>query len=244
MLWGDGYQFPGGEIETLRLARPMGLSKACSLLLIGAGAGGAACSLAVQLGVWVSGFEADPNLAAAAIRRIAQRKLTKHAQIEVWNPAEPKFRQHLYHHGLALEPLRGRHPERTLSAIAMALKPTGHLMMIELVADSPLDPANPIVAAWARLEQRDPEAVPTAISITRILGRLGFDVRVEEDVSDRHTTQALTGWRTTVRTMKDAPPSKRAAMRYVLEAELWILRLRLMRTGQLRLVRWHAIGGG
>src|SRR5258708_7210264 len=44
-LWGEGYQFPGGEIETLRLAKPMGLSRASSLLLIGAGAGGAACSL-------------------------------------------------------------------------------------------------------------------------------------------------------------------------------------------------------
>src|ERR1700675_4859895 len=57
-LWGEGYQFPGGEIETLRLAKPLGLSKASSLLLIGAGAGGPACSLAVQCGAWVSGFEA------------------------------------------------------------------------------------------------------------------------------------------------------------------------------------------
>jgi cyclopropane fatty-acyl-phospholipid synthase-like methyltransferase len=244
ILWGDGYQFPGGEIETLRLARPMGLSKASSLLLIGAGGGGAACSLAVQLGVWVSGFEADSHLAAVAIDRIARRKVTKHAQIEVWNPEAPKFREHFYHHGLALEPLHGSQPERTLSAIATALKPAGHLVLVELVADSPLDPADPIVTAWARLERRDPGALPSAISITRILGRLGFDVRVEEDVSERHASQALTGWRTTVRIMEDVRPTRRAAMRYVQEAELWILRLRLLRTGQLRLVRWHAIGGG
>ena len=243
-LWGEGYQFPGGETETLRLAKPLGLSKASSLLLIGAGGGGPACSLAVQLGVWVSGFEADPNLVAAAIDRVTRRNLTKRAQIETWDPAHPIFREHFYHHGLALEPLHGSSPERTLAAIARALKPSGHLMMIELVANAPLDPANPVVAAWAHLERRDPKALPTEVAITRILGRLGFDVRVAEDVSDRHTHQALMGWRSTVRTMEDVPPTRREAMRCVQEAELWMLRLRLLQSGQLRLVRWHAIGGG
>ena len=55
-LWGEGYQFPGGEIETLRLAKPLGLSAASSLLLLGAGGGGPSCSRATKLGVWVSGF--------------------------------------------------------------------------------------------------------------------------------------------------------------------------------------------
>jgi cyclopropane fatty-acyl-phospholipid synthase-like methyltransferase len=243
-LWGEGYQFPGGEIETLRLAKPMGLSKASSLLLIGAGTGGPACSLAVQFGVWVSGFEADPNLVAAAVDRIARRNLTKRAQIEAWNPAEPHFRAHFYHHCLALEPLHGSQPERTLAAIAQALKPGGHLMMVELVADSPLDSTSPVVAAWGHLERRDPGALPTEVAITRTLGRLGFDVRVAEDVSDRQTRHALSGWRTTVQVMEDVRPTRRQAMRCVQEAELWMLRLRLLQTGRLRLVRWHAIGGG
>lgn len=243
-LWGDGFQFPGGEIETLRLAKPLGLSKASSLLLLGAGAGGPACALATHLGVWVSGFDTDPDLVAAAVERIAHRNLTKHAQSEIWNPREPKFREHFYHHGLALEPLHGSQPERTLSAIAAALKPSGHLMMVELVADTPLNPANPVVAAWAQVERRDPRALPTEVAITRILGRLRFDVRVAEDVSDRCRSQALTGWRSKVRGMENARPTHRQAMLCIQEAELWMLRLRLMQIGSLRLVRWHAIGGG
>src|ERR1700722_6545859 len=43
-LWGDGYQFPGGEIETLRLPKALGLSAASPLFLIGARGGGAAGS--------------------------------------------------------------------------------------------------------------------------------------------------------------------------------------------------------
>ena len=243
-LWGQGYQFPGGEIETLRLAKPLGLSKASSLLLLGAGSGGAACSLAIHLGVWVSGFESDPDLLATAVDRVTRRNLTKHAQTEMWNPAEPKFRDGFYHHGLALEALHGSQPERVLSAVARALKPSGHLAMTELIADTPLDPGNPVVAAWAHLERRNPKALPTEVTITRILGRLGFDVRVCEDVSERHVSHALAGWRSLVRVMEDAPPTRREAMSSVQEAELWLLRLRLFEIGSLRLVRWHAIGGG
>jgi cyclopropane fatty-acyl-phospholipid synthase-like methyltransferase len=243
-LWGDGYQFPGGEIETLRLAKPLGLSAASSLLLLGVGGGGPAVSVAHHLGAWVSGFESDPGLVAAAVDRIFRLNLTKRIQIEIWKPEQPNFRPHFYHHGLALEPLHGSNPERTLSAISGALKPNGHLMMLEVVADVPLDPANPIVASWARLDCRDPGTVPTEVAITRILRRLRFDVRVVEDVSERHTHEALTAWRTAVRTMEDVRPTSREAMRCIQEAELWLLRLRLFQMGLLRLVRWHAIGGG
>lgn len=243
-LWGEGYQFPGGEIEALRLAKPLGLSPASSLLLVGAGGGGPACALAAQLGVWVSGFEVDPDLVSAAAEHIARKNLAKRAQVAAWTPDAPAFRAHFYHHCLALEPLRGSRPEPALSAIAAALKPSGQLMMIELVADRPLDPADPTVQVWARLERRDPANLPTEVAITRILRRLGFDVRIAEDVSERHMHHALSGWRASVRTMEHARPTPREAMSYVREAELWLLRLRLFQMGRLRLVRWHAIGGG
>jgi cyclopropane fatty-acyl-phospholipid synthase-like methyltransferase len=242
-LWGEGYQFPGGEAETLRLANPLRLTAASSLLLLGVGGGGPACSVASHLGAWVSGFEADPGLAAAAAERIAHGNLSKRVQIETWDVNNPSFRKHFYHHGLGLEPLHGSHPGKMLSAIAGALKPDGHLMMLELVADKPLDPANPVVASWARLERRDPTKVPTEALITGILRRLHFDVRVVEDVSQRHIEQVLTGWRNSVRSMEGERPTSRKAMCCVEEAEMWLLRMRLFQIGSLRLVRWHGIGG-
>ena len=49
-LWGGGYQVPGGEIEFLRLAKPLGLSAASTLLLVGAGAVGVVDTASVSLG--------------------------------------------------------------------------------------------------------------------------------------------------------------------------------------------------
>ncbi len=241
-LWGEGFQAPGGDIEVLRLAKPLGLSSASSLLLVGAGGGGASCSIAQQLGVWVSGFEADAGLAAAATALIAQRKLTKRAAIEVWNPADPVFRKSFYHHCIALEPLRDAPVERTFAAIAQALKPGGQLMVSQIVADAPLDATDQAVAHWARLERRDSAMLPTEVAITRTLKRLGYDVRIVEDLSERHIHQALIGWRAAVRKMEDDRPSRRAAMAFVQEAELWLFKLRLFQLGKLRLVRWHGIG--
>lgn len=239
-LWGEGFLFPGGAEETLRLARPLGLTGEASLLLLGAGSGGPPRAIASQLGVWVTGFEADPELAALAAERCMRARLGRRAQVEMWYPQAPSLRVQAYHHGLALEPLRHARPEPVLSALTAALRPSGQLVMVELVADEPLDPADPIVAAWCRLERRSAE-LPTERAVTRMFGRLGFDVRIAEDISDRHVQLAMTGWSGLLRGLRDRPSPAAAAL-LVSEAELWLLRLRLMREGRMRLVRWHTLG--
>ncbi len=240
-LWGEGYVFPGGEMETLRMAKPLGLSAASSLLVLGVGGGGAACSLAVNFGAWITGYEADPDLAVVATERALKANLGKRVKIETWDPSEPEFARSYYHHAMTLEAMRGAQPEPLLAALAGALKPGGQLVMLEIAAETPLDLSDPIVAAWARLDRRPVEGTPNQVAITRVLGRLGFDVRIVEDLSQRHLQQAMIGWRRTVRRLEATKPSPREAGQVVNEAELWLLRLRLFHDRKLRLIRWHAI---
>jgi SAM-dependent methyltransferase len=242
-LWGEGFLFPGGATETLRLAKPMGLSAASSLLLLGAGSGGPPRTIATNLGVWVGGFEANPRLAALANERNARAGLGRRAQVDTWDPIAPKFPLHYYHHGMALEPLCGAKPEPVLAALSLALKPGGQLVLVEIVADLKIDPDDPMVVAWTRLDHRAP-GFPSELAITRVLRRLGFDVRIVEDISHRHMQHSIAGWRTAVRAMEDSRPALHQLALVVREAELWLTRLRLMRAGRLRLVRWHAIGRG
>src|SRR5271165_5582885 len=74
-LWGSGFIFPGGEIETLRLARPLGASAATSLLIVGVGSGGPAGSVATNMGTWVTGMESDPSLLASACKLFTKTAL-------------------------------------------------------------------------------------------------------------------------------------------------------------------------
>jgi cyclopropane fatty-acyl-phospholipid synthase-like methyltransferase len=242
-LWGEGFLFPGGREETLRLATPLGLSAASSLLLLGAGSGGPGRSITTELGSWVSGYEANANLAALANERTQRAGLGRRAEVEIWNPSEPKFPQHYYHHAIAIEPLHGAPSEPTLGAVSLALKQGGQFVLMEIVADRPLDPDDAMVATWTRLDHR-PADVPSELAITKTLGHLGFDVRIAEDTSTRDMRYAIRGWREAVRAMQGARPTLHQTALIVREAELWLARVRLMRAGKLRLVRWHAIGRG
>lgn len=239
-LWGEGFTLPGGEEEALRLARPLGLSAAASLILLGAGSGGAVRTIASHLGVWVSGFEADPDLAAAGDTHCATSGLGRRAQIATWEPENPGFPRRYYHHAVAIEAMRFAKPETTLAAIALSLRPGGQVMALEVVVDEPSDHGTKSLARWMEMEGRK-ALPPSAALVGKALGRLGFEVRVAEDVSQRHISHALRGWRHLVAALKQDRPDPAQAALIVREAELWLLRARLMREGRIRLVRWHAI---
>ncbi len=242
-IWGTGFLTPGGGPEVLRYAAPIGLSAAATLLLLGAGTGGPAQILATERGIWVAAHEADPDLAAIAARRIqrAGAALAKRAFVSQWDRHDPDFRPRSAHHALAIDAIRDATAEPVLAAIATALKPHGQIVLVETVAPTPPDPADPAIAAWFRLEGRAP-LLPAPDTITRALTRIGFDVRVTEDLSARHMRLAVHGWRHFVRQMARERPAHDRAAAIVTEAELWTRRIRLMHSGQIRLMRWHAIG--
>jgi SAM-dependent methyltransferase len=239
-LWGNGFIFPGGELETLRLTRPLGLSAAASLLIVGVGSGGPASAVARNLGAWVTGMEIDPALVSAAQALIKKAQLVKKVSIKAWDPDNPVFDSKTHHHCLALEPFHGARPEPILDGLARTLKAGGQMVITELAAEVPLDRTDPTVRRWAELEYRDPADVLAPVAVTRMLGRVGLDVRVAEDMSENHLEHAMLGWRVMLREL-DRKPSRPEAVQLVREAELWLLRRRLIREGRLRMMRWHAI---
>jgi SAM-dependent methyltransferase len=240
-LWGAGFICPGGESEILRLARPLGVSAAASLLIVGVGSGAPATVVTRNFGAWVTGAENDPSLLATARGFVGRSQMARKIKIVAWNPDEPAFGVGNHHHCLALEPFRKGQPEPIADALARSLKPGGQMVVTELTAGTPLNPADPTVRRWAELEQRNPSDVLAAVAVPRILGRIGLDVRVAEDISDRHIDHALMGWRTMLRDLATIKPPPLQAAQMVREAELWLLRRRLVRDGRLRMMRWHAI---
>jgi cyclopropane fatty-acyl-phospholipid synthase-like methyltransferase len=241
-LWGEGYTGPGGAAETVRLAGPLGLNSNASLLLLGGGLGGPAEAIVETFGSWVASFEADAALADLAAQRLAGHAAARRVRIATWDPGRPCFGLHTAHHAMALEAGRGGRLDAMLDGMAAALRPHGHVVMTELVAEAATPGNDREFAAWCRLENRRPE-MPRVDQVTTGLARLGFDVRVVEDVSDRHVSATLAAWRTAVKAMATGrKPDTSAAAAFVNEAELWLLRIRLMRRLGLRLVRWYAVG--
>jgi precorrin-6B methylase 2 len=241
-LWGDRFNGPIGEAETIRLAGPLALGPEDKLLLIGGGLGGPACAIAADRGAFVSNFEADAELASLARLRVEAHRCGERVVIEGWNPDYPDFGIRACDHAMLLEALRAGDPLRTLESLAASLRPRSRIVMTEMVTDRPSPGTDREFAAWCRLENRH-AGLPRADAITTALRRLHYDVREVEDISSTHVTAVLAGWRNAVKTMDEAPvPSAASASVVVTEAELWLLRIRVMRRFGFRLLRWHAIG--
>ncbi len=242
-LWGEGFNMPGGAAETTRIAKPMALSPDVRLLLLGGGLGGPAHAISRGFGAWVASFESDPALCAVAVSRRAALDPGDRITIASWDRAHPSFRARSAQCALSLEALRGAKLAPLLESLAVALRPQGQILLTELVSEVAPSDKDREFAAWCRLEDRLPE-MPSSQEVTGALQRLHFEVRVMEDMSDRHITQTLGGWREAVRGMASGPrPAPHTAAAFVTEAELWLLRIRLMRRLGVRLMRWHAVGG-
>ncbi len=241
-LCGEGFLFPDGAEEVVRLARPLGLSEASSVVLLGAGSGGPVTAITSAFGAWVSGFEADPALVAIAVEHCRRGGHGKRVSVAPWQPAAPELPRAQFHHAFSLFALAGVAPNPVLAALVQTLRPRGQLVLLDLVA-APGRPPDASFADWARLEERPP-LLPAQAEITGLLGALGCDVRVAEDVSERHVEAVIEAWRALVRPLASARPSLARAKLLVAEAERWLLRVRLLQTGQIRLVRWHAIASG
>jgi hypothetical protein len=235
-LWGPGFTLPGGEAEALRLAQLLPLSPATTLLLLGRDAGGAAQAIARHSRAWLAVHQHDPALAARMAPLL--RPLGKRATVQPWDPAAPAFRARFHHHALALEPVRaGAAPAALATALAAALKPGGQLVLVETVTAA----AGPGLDRWLMLEGR-PGPPPGQAAIEAALLAAGFTLHVTESLGSRQAAAATEAWSRLLAGMRVAgrPAAGAAAAALVAEAEAWLLRHRLVGTGAIAVLRWHA----
>ena len=91
-LWGAGFIFPGGEIETLRLTRPLGVVRRPACCWWAPAAAARPASVTRNLGAWVTGMESD-RVAARRRQRAGQPGATgQEVTIKAWDPREPGLR--------------------------------------------------------------------------------------------------------------------------------------------------------
>ena len=231
-LWGEGMAIPGGTEEVLRLAALLPLVPAHTVLLAGLGARAAGGVLAGARGCFVAAHD----LLTPGPPAPGRRPLPKRVTAATFSPEAPGFRAAYHQHALLLEPFRqGGAPEQMLRATATALRDSGEVVLLDVVAREPK--ATP---RWLTLEERHPP--PTESVMANAFEKAGFRVHVVEDAGALHQRAVLLGWAALLEALRLEPtrPSPQAAAALVTEAEAWLWRLRLLHQGQLRLLRWHA----
>lgn len=239
-LWGGGLATPGGAEAIMRLAALLPLSPETTLLLVGRGAEAAGNIITEARGSWVSAHDtqAEPSPPPAPAT-IGPRQPPKRVEAAKWSPNAPSFRQGRQNHALLLEPFRdGTAPPRLLPAVAAALRPGAQIVLFDLVArdGSTSDPGH---SRWLRMERRG--SPPSERAAIAAFTAAGFQTHVVQDEGAAHAAAVIQGWSKLLRALSESPtrPNRAEAAALVAEAEAWLLRLKLIESGALRLLRWH-----
>jgi hypothetical protein len=164
--------------------------------------------------------------------------LTPDVSMKLLDGGPPKFpgpkADHVYGR-FALHDMPDR--EKFLDGLGGAMKPGGHLALVEYI---PTQPDSPHVRAWTSRLKR-PSDPWTIEKWRQVLGSLGFDLRIEEDISDPHRKMILSGWAQLLESDRLAGRKKRQLSPLVDEAERWMLEASAIAEGALKVNRLYAI---
>ncbi len=233
-LWGEGFVTPLDGAALAGLCAPLELDSNNSLLLLGAGLGGAARTLAADTGVWVTGMELSEELADLAMKRSIDAGLTKKAPVSPVDPDSLEIRPRSFHHVLAEDFLyMVKDKKRLLEQLGIGLKPGGRLVLIDLVRGAAA--AEEAFRLWRGVEGGDADPA-SGRDLRAALTEAGFAIEEETDFGERYRRAVLTGWLRFVSTLEKGKVERRRATYILRECEYWLRRLAALDEGSLRVV--------
>ncbi|WP_189990440.1 class I SAM-dependent methyltransferase [Thalassobaculum fulvum] len=242
-LFGPGFTSPGGPEHAVEMVKPFGLTPERSLLDLSPGLGGAAAAVVQRFGVWITGYEMDPELAEWAPGVIATLKGGDHVTVRGFAPESLSLRPNSFDCVLSRESMFVvRDRAAMLKSIHGVLRDWGQLVITDYVLPSEVEPSEQ-VKAW--LESEDLTYKPWAKQeYEKAFAGLGFDVRVLEDRSEEHRKHIRDTFARFVENLDGSDPlaedpARRAAL--IVEAERWARRAALMESGELALYRFFLI---
>jgi cyclopropane fatty-acyl-phospholipid synthase-like methyltransferase len=229
-LWGEGEITPGGAERTLEMIGAFGLGTEVNVLNIGMGLGGTSCRITGQYQGWVTGYEQDPDLAAAALARAQQAGVSKKAEMNHAQLGDIELRANIFDCAFSREAFyMVEDRESLLMAVQDGLKGHCPLLFTDYFVTKGHED-DPAVAKWIEAEPA-PVFPWSVIEAQESLCQSNFELRVVEDISASVRRDIFAGWDSFVQGCeKTGIPS--TVLDTVLElAELWGHRVEALDSG-------------
>ena len=239
-IWGAGFAAPGGVELAVRLTKPFALDKSKTMLELGSGLGGNARAIATEFDSWVTGYERDPTLAAAAMETSRQHGLGKRAVIRAYDH-KAFLADTLRFDALFSKEALFRFPEKSelFTALPGKLKDRAQVVITDLVLAAP-GATDPALEAWIRDEAEEPHPW-TAEQYVSAATKVNLDVRVNEDLTDEYLAMVRDAWRGLEAVLKPGVVDAAAAAAILDEGANWQRRAAALASGKLRLIRLHMV---
>ena len=184
-LWGEGL-VRCGEAEYLREFLPLlSLTERNSVLLMGAGLGGAGQLIVEETGAWVTGYENNEELAALGKQRAKMTGMTKRAPVNYSDFDSVKPKSKAFDTCISVESLYTTSDKKAvLGAMVDGLRETGELWYTDFALPSKEAP-NEAVTAWAELQPMVPQLWPASVTQS-LLKTFNLDVQKPDDITDAY----------------------------------------------------------
>jgi SAM-dependent methyltransferase len=239
LVWGPGYDKPGGPEHVLDLVKPFGLDPSKSVMEFGAGLGGATRTISKTFDAWVTGYEANAELSHAGKQLSIGAGIDRKADMQLYVPGEFDLKPNSIDCILSTETLHGFDSKYdVLASLLKGLKSKGQLSMTDFVLAPGVAPND------KRLKEihKAPLDLWRPDQYEQRFDTLNLDIRVTEDITDSYRKMVLQGWMnfaqgdpTTFATAKAHPGA------VVAELNVWTKRLEALEKGLLRVQRFYAI---
>lgn len=239
LVWGQGFDKPGGATHILNLAKPFGLDSSKSMLDFGTGLGGGARAISKEFETWVTGYEADPELSRAAKQLSVIGGVDRKADIQRFVAGEFQLSPNSFDSILSSESLHNfESKHEILLSLQKGLKARGQLSMTDFVLGENISPKDSRLQAM----QATPIDLWRPDQYERRMDEINLDLRITEDITETYRKMILQGWMHFAQGDPTSMATARAHPGAVLaELNIWTKRLEALEQGLLRVVRFYAI---
>lgn len=241
-VWGEGFLSPGGADYILTLVKFFGLDPALSVLDLGTGLGGAVRLMCERFGVWVTGLEADQDLAEAAMALSVKAGMGKKAPIHHFDPESFDYKAKSVDCVFSKEFLFSvRNKKEFLETVEMLMKGKGQFLFTDYVY-SERHVSSPDIDKW--IENEPMGAYPWSIQdYQNAFAELHLDIRVTEDITESIQRLVIQGWAGYISKARKIGVPDEMAPALVDEVEIWTRRMQAIDSGGIKVCRMHVMKG-
>jgi 2-polyprenyl-3-methyl-5-hydroxy-6-metoxy-1,4-benzoquinol methylase len=189
-MWGEGFVAPGGDFLADKMIKPLGLTKEMNVLDLSAGLGGRMRKITAEVGAYITGLEPDAEIAARGMDMSMKAGQSKHAPVKHYE-ASLFVPEHTYDCVIARETFyRVANKTAFFTTISDCCKPKAQIVFTDYIVNAE-NKSHAAVMAW---QAKEKGAAPLGlVEMTEAWAKVGFNLRVNEDLSDYYAKEVTTG---------------------------------------------------
>lgn len=242
VFWGDGFCGPGGPENIISMTTPLNINSKRTAMVIGAGLGGPVRAMQQKYDTPIDGYESSKELATTGMAMSQEAGVAQDAPITHVNFEDAPHFPRSYDRAYAKEStFIITNKSQLIQGIFDHLKKEGLFLLTEYVLSEDADQDSAVFREWCDLEPYKPYPV-TSAAMESCLEDAGFTIKLQEDITDFYLN-LISGARShakkVISIMEASNVKDVTILKYMLnEAVFWNTRAKLLRSGDLKVVKY------